>query len=231
MALGLFARQIPIGLDVPGWLMLYIVGDDIDWDNVQEIIEGAATIGVEGATVVVTSLASAQEYVSMPWADKIRARIKNWRPWFRIVLCNDKYYSINENELMAGRSIVLRFPNKVADGATNSPAVPVRASIVRDWCVVMDSETTMIGKTSNPAGMLTVVTSDSEAPRPWREAHWTEAVDKETLLAAFRVLALNVLCKPARFRSESFFFANEYLDETVSKAFNERRMRARWQQN
>jgi hypothetical protein len=238
-AIGLFDRQAPIGLEVPEWLKIYVSADmepEAHWKMLEEIIEGVATMGCRGVTVVF----SASNHPTRPHElELIRDRVVRYRPWFRAVACDEVFYLDNEAKLSGGDGMVVRPAGELP------PLMPVPASILgKDGqCTVLDIETTMVGRASDPAGMIRGVSAMPEVEIPWALPQWGSRgrappsslpgrwrAEERILASACIVLALNIVAKPQRFQGETFFFASEFLDRSVSGAVNERGLRARWQQ-
>jgi hypothetical protein len=225
MALGLFDRQAKIGLDVPEWLTIYLTEDSlVRWGLLEEVIEGAAIMGARGATVVLGDPRVCDAEINgdrRVW--EVQGRIASYRPWFKLALCDEAYFRNNEAQLAAGRGLVIRMRNPAGPA---DPA-PVPQALVGDWAVVMDTATTAVGKSADPSALLAMLDREG-AESPWGQGHWGDPFDSQNLESTMILLALNCAAKPLRFQPETFFFASEFMDETVSRSFNARRLRARW---
>jgi hypothetical protein len=223
MALGLFDRQAPIGLDIPEWVTLYVAPcHSPDWILIEEIAEGIATIGSRGMTIVLGGHRAGWDTIgnSNPHV-RIRDRIAAYRPWFNIVLCNESYFVEYQSDLAAGRGFILR-------EAVAGPFTSIPSAIVGDWAVVLDIKTTLVGKSSDPVAMLAEVDSN-EVEHPFTLPHWQDRWDEQTLTSTSVLLAINYLAKPTVHQTNTFVFAAEFIDQLTADAFNDRGLRPRWQ--
>ena len=222
---GIFGRQAPIsGLEIPRWVTIFV--DHVGSENedemknfIRELTEGCAVVGATGVTVALRVEAS-RWYSSLggDFQTILANDANDSRPYFRTIVCNA--YAVEQDpKLFAGKLIV------VTDGAAPD-SLP---ECLRDQTAVcIDYRSTMIAKTAN---VIEVVRDALEqvAELEVRELpHWQDTMSSMLLNSTLALLALNVMCKPSRFEADTFFFASDYLDETIARAFNDRNLRARW---
>ena len=158
----------------------------------------------------------------------LRDLVAGCRPWFSAVVCNETYLRKNAEQLACGRGLVLRDRSAWGQLADPRPALgAVPPEVVGDWAVVLDLQTTLVGKSSDPAAMLAEV--DASGPEvPWVLPHWAEEVGRAALASCAILLALNYVAKPHAHGTDTFVFAAEYMDELVARAASERGLKPRW---
>ena len=220
---GIFGRQAPIsGLVIPRWITIYV--DQIDEANKEEIhkflkelVEGCGIVGATGVTVVFRLGAEHwYDLVGDGFEKELTSLVIGSRPYFRAVVCN--HYAANDNRtLPAGALIVL------TDGS--EPRMP--ESLAGRMAVCLDFKTTLISKTMRPEEVVRDAIQQVADVDVREKPHWTDPLSTTLLNSTACLLALNVLCKPERFGDDTFFFAYDYLDETVCQAFNDRGLRMR----
>lgn len=222
---GIFGRQAPIAsLVIPKWVTILVdrITEESEFEMkkfVTELAEGVAVVGAVGVTIAFNIPASIwHERIGEPWEETVNSYIQHSRPYFRVVVCN--YHALATPESPAAGNLVL-----VTDGAA-----PEALPGIADGCemVCIDYRTTLIAKTSRPAELIRDALEQVAELEVRKMRHWTSSLSTVNLDSAAALLALNLLCKPARFQENVFFFAYDYLDETVSQAFNDRTLRARW---
>jgi hypothetical protein len=233
MGIGLFDRQTPIGLSVPEWLTLYWTADSSSLEESQkmrdvteEIVEGAAVMGCRGVTLILAYQGTVRSIHPGGIVLDIVEKIEAYRPYFSMVLCDSTYYRQHEGSLSVGRTLILRHPQE--RHALILPA-ELPPSLLKDWAVVIDFPTSLVGKTTDPIGLVTEVHGTGEVDFPCEIGQWCDEADATNLQSTEILLALNMLAKPERFENNTFLFAADFLDEVVAQAFNERRLRPRWE--
>ena len=222
---GIFGRQAPIsGLEIPRWVTIFVdhIGPETEdemKDFVRELAEGCAVVGATGVTVAFRVEAS--RWYSALGSDfqAVLANDSNdSRPYFRVVVCNA--YALDQDPaLFAGKLVI------VTDGAAPD-SLPT--SLQGQEAVCIDYRSTLIAKTANAIEVVRDVLEQVAELEVRELPHWRDTLSSTLLNSTLSLLALNVMCKPARFEADTFFFASDYLDETVARAFNDRNLRARW---
>ena len=221
---GLFGRQAPIGLEVPEWVTIYVPSWTEDNHSrmkfLDSLVEGVAVIGAVGCTVVFNVEASAWNRVGLEDVeDSLGSFVRTSRPYFRVIVSNLPGARRDGGPVCAGRLMVLTF---------GQPA-ELPPEFAGQEAIVVDHTTTMVAKSRRPADMSAeVFEAVPEMAEVRQLPHWVESWSATLLDTTLGLLALNVLAKPKRFSSNTFFFAADYLDETVAQAFNDRTLRARW---
>jgi hypothetical protein len=241
MALGLFARQAPIGLEVPEWVTVFVAhqGDE-SGPHLREFVGGLATVGCRGATVVFREGArsSADPAKALrDWAeswgvDRGGASLPMTRPYFRLVACDARFFESHREEVEAGRAVYFlgRGPTGWAAAARGPLPEPPGGLGGEEGCVVLDMLTAVVGQSTQPHRMLAAaVSAEWDGPKPWLRPNWAEGDDADVLASAAVAMALNWLCKPSTYQNESFFFTSDFIDGITAKCFNERNLRPRWQ--
>lgn len=225
---GLFGRQAPIGLTVPNWVTIYVPHWEPEGRThalLRLLVEGVAVIGSVGCTVVVRVQASRWVEAGLAKAEvELRSFVALSRPYFRVIVANDhavaeEHESEDGGSIVAGRRILL------LDGLANA-AMP--EFLAGENLIVVDSITSMVGKTDMPVEMCAEVVA-ALAPKDFRELpHWGDQWSESVLMSVTSLLAINMLAKPDRHPPDVFLFATEYMDEVTKRAFNDRGLRARW---
>jgi hypothetical protein len=222
---GIFGRQAPIsGLEIPRWVTIFV--DHIDPENedamksfIRELTEGCAVVGATGVTVAIRVEAS--RWYSVLGGDFQTSLVNDAndsRPYFRAVVCNA--YALDQDPtLFAGKLII------ITDGAAPSN---LPACLLNQPAVCIDYPTTMIAKTANVPEVVRDALEQVAELSVRELPHWLDTMSSMLLNSTLALLALNVMCKPDRFEADTFFFASDYLDETIARAFNDRNLRARW---
>ena len=222
---GIFGRQAPIsGLEIPKWVTVFVGKIDEHEEEdilkfITELVEGIAVIGATGATVVFDVTASSwRSLISEEYEKKVAEFVRHSRPYFRTVLVNSHAVE-RDPSLAAGKLMVL----------TNGSAVEaLPAPLVGEEAVCIDYQTTLVAKTAK-CDRLVRDALEQVAEMDVRELpHWEDSLSQVLLNSCTVLLALNVLCKPARFETDVFFFAADYMDNIIADAFNDRTLRARW---
>ena len=222
---GLFGRQAPIGLEVPEWVTIYVPSwtedDDKKMQFLDSLVEGVAVIGALGCTVVFNVEATGWNRLGLEDVEEFLGKfVRGSRPYFRLIVSNlPGVRREGVRQVCAGRLMVLTFGEP--------PAMP--EEFAGQEAIIIDHETTMVAKTRRPFDMATeVLEAVPEMAGVRQLPHWTESWSATLLDTTLGLLALNVLSKPKRFNANTFFFAADYLDETIAQAFNDRTLRARW---
>jgi hypothetical protein len=222
---GIFGRQAPISsLVIPRWVTIYV--DLIEEqtamgvkDFVLELVEGCAVVGATGVTVAFRiDAAKWHEYVGDDYQDVLTKAVGVSRPYFRAVVCN--HFALEHHPENAAGALLV-----VTDGHAPEELPTV---LQGQAAVCLDIETALIAKTSRPRELVRDALEQVAEMDVRRLPHWEDHLSEVLLNSTTCLLALNMLCKPERFGDDTFFFAYDYLDETVTQAFNDRTLRARW---
>ena len=222
---GIFGRQAPIAsLVIPKWVTILVdsITEESEFEMkkfVTELAEGVAVVGAVGVTIAFNIPASVwHERIGEQWEDAVNSYIQHSRPYFRVVVCN--YHALATPESPAAGSLLL-----ITDGSApeTMPEITTGCEMI---CV--DYRTTMVAKTARPAELIRDALEQVAEMDVRKMRHWSSSLSTVNLNSTAALLALNLLCKPSRFQENVFFFAYDYLDETVSQAFNDRTLRARW---
>ena len=222
---GIFGRQAPISaLVIPRWVTIYVdLVEEQTAEGVkqflQELVEGCAVVGATGVTVAFrVDAVHWHEYIGDDFQETLAKTVSVSRPYFRAVVCN--HFTLDSQpEIAAGALLV------VTDGI--APA-ELPAVLRGQPAVCVDIETTLIAKTTHPVELVRDALEQVAEMEVRKLPHWTDPLSEVLLNSTTCLLALNLLCKPERFGADTFFFAYDYLDETVAQAFNDRTLRARW---
>lgn len=234
MGVGLFGRQAPIGLDVPKWVTIHVTPEaskrvsNLTLESgrswLHELVEGIATIGAVGVTIVMD--AKSETWISGnldAFFRRLKQSLRHSRPYFRLVVSNYAHYSARAEEVEAGPRFIL------ANGDT---ALEVMERLDGDRCYGIECLSTAVFRTNQPSRMIPEITQlveSGDIENPWTLPHWKDDLWYEGLLRSTTILlALNNLCKPGKFEDNTFLFGAEYSDEVISRAFNERHLRANW---
>jgi len=234
MGVGLFGRQAPIGLDVPKWVTVFVtpgattqlryfdLEEGKSW--LHELVEGIATIGSVGVTIVLD--AKSEVWISKHMNDyfqKMRMSLRHSRPYFRLVISNYAHYEARSGEVEAGPRFIF------AHGDTS---LEWFARLDGQQCYGIECLSTAVLRTSQPSRMVPEIArlvESGDVENPWTLPHWKGDEWYAGLLrSTTTLLALNNLCKPGKFDDNTFLFGAEYSDEVISRAFNERHLRANW---
>jgi hypothetical protein len=222
---GLFGRHPP-GLVIPEWVTMFVSFESVkSLDNsfLVDMAEAIATVGVRGISVVLRSLSdpenerSALQSAITYFGNFIRV-CRETRPYFTAIVCDENFMRANADSVLAGRGLYLRGE----DGPLVTP--PWGED---EWCIAVDVESGLVGKTSRPSQMLRDAVSAAEAV--WDQPHWKDIVSAEILRQLIVLLSVNMLCKPESFVEDSLLFTGDFADQLVAEAFNNFQLRARWE--
>ena len=230
MSVGLFGRQAAIDIVVPRWVTLYVTAAASADSRgfVERFMECVATIGATGMTVIMDATPQEIGDMKSSLSELCRKRIFPTRPYFWYVLSNRANAVANAGEVVAGELVVFHNSNQQTMHVTTPPA-EVPAEVLGDAVAAgLDLGTGMIFKTNKPAELLAEVCPQAEVP--WTLPHWQDAVSAQLLHQSCAVMLTNVLAKPHKYEPNRLFFVGDYLDEVIARSFNERCLRARWQE-
>jgi hypothetical protein len=225
---GLFGRQAPIGLDIPQWVTVYVphgawqkqeVGGTVG-GFMAVLVEGLAVIGLTGVTIVIDENVKTWSMHSLnDLGATLKGAVAPSRPYFRIIVSNVAAALENDGATMSGPLLVV----------TNGEAVAVPEAVLRGGdAICVDVATTMVAKTTHPYELSKDAIQELGVKDLYKQPQWAEKWSRTVLRSTTALMALNVLAKPERFGMNRFFFACDFLDETIMQAVNARGVRPRF---
>ena len=254
---GLYGRQDSIDLTIPKWFNIFIadlsaffVADSEGTTKKKRLnqrrnrsflfrlIEGMATAGANGVSII--SDFSNQKWDQLEtvpvsdenlgkWIKSTIYSIQESRPYFQAVLSNvasGTYPGISTGELISGETIYIIDGNVPEISTYNRMYSGLRQSITQ----LIDLSTCMVAKTRTPIELAqSILQPDSQIARPVADLpHWSDETSRHIAVETTAILSNNIMCKPNLMAENQLFFTTQYLDEMVTRGFNDANLRARY---